>query len=514
MSLDRFIIGRMFRFAIPPLVWVGAVFGVVAQSRADDPAVALENALMKLIEQSEPSVVSIAKIRHAPAETKIIPRGVLEREQPNGPPDDAENPDFQPNGYGVGVLLAGLRPNERIVLTNYHVVHDRQRSADNVADEPRLFVRFADRRACDASILAADPRSDLAVLSLDLEKSKIQAADLKPFDWTVSSPIRKGQLVVMLGNPYALAHDGSASASWGMISNLARRPLPWTKDDTSNAMMYRLGNLIQIDGRLNLGTSGGPVLNLKGELIGLTTSLAAIEGYEKSAGFAIPLDDLTRRIVKSLIAGHEVEYGMLGIKPGNVSPTEFRNLNIGIKQASAARIVIVTPDSPAQRAGLIGGEEVGDVILSVGSIPIYSSYDLMRVVGLHPPESQVEISAWNATRGKFTVKATLAKWPVLDDEGIIETIPRYPPWRGISVDYPTGRSKHHQYFEPFRRAVLVTKVASASTAQSAGIQPGTFISEVNRTPVQTPREFAEAIKKARGPVELRLYDGNRVTIGE
>ena len=510
MLIDRCFTDRAARWTIRLSVWVGLLFGFVATADADDLALALENALTKVIEQAEPSVVSIAKVRPAPSEFSSVEIGPFERL--GQPPSDPENPDFQPNSFGAGVIIGGPRANERIVLTNYHVVQGGPVfPAHEAKDGTKLFVRFTDRRGCLASIIAADPRSDLAALALNLEAAKIDAGDLKPLDWTVSAPVRKGQLVVMLGNPYALAHDGSASVSWGMIANLARRPLPWTKDDKARSMMYRLGNLIQIDGRLNLGTSGGPLLNLKGELVGLTTSLAAIEGYEKSAGFAIPLDSLTRRVVKSLVAGHEVEYGMLGIEPLTETPSEFRARNTGVKQASAVLVNFVALDSPAHRAGILAG----DVILSVGDVPVYSDSDLMRIVGSHPPESVVDAVVWRGRGvGLLTLKVTLGKWSVMDDEGIIETTPRYAPWRGISVDYSTGRKKYHPGDERYRRAVVVTKVAEGSPAQAAGIQPGVFISEVNRIAVNTPREFAEATKLTRGPVELRLYEGGKITIRE
>ncbi|MBS0203485.1 MAG: trypsin-like peptidase domain-containing protein [Planctomycetes bacterium] len=496
------------------IVWAACALSGGGTVRADDPAFALENSLVKIIEQSEPAVVSIAKIRPAPYEPRL-PLKPLE-----GPPSDPEHPDYQPNSYGMGVIIAGVRPGEKFVLTNYHVVQggpvftkpDPGESLllQQAGDGTTLFIRFADRRSCYASIIAADPRSDMAVLHLELTDAKIKADELKTLDWTVSSPIRKGQLVITLGNPYALAHDGSASAGWGMISNMSRRPLPWTDERQNRTMMYRLGSLIQIDGRLNLGISGGPLLNLKGELIGLTTSLAAIEGYEKSAGFAIPLDDLTRRIVKSLVSGHEVEYGMLGIAPVTMTFSELSSYDIGIKQASAVKVERVARDSPAERAGI----SYNDIILSVKGIPILSDFDLMRVIGLQPPEEPVDIVVWNDSNGRFTVKAILSKWSVLDDDGIIETVPRHPAWRGISVDYPTGRKKYHKDDDRYRRAVVVTKVAPDSPAQAAGLQPGAFISEVNRIPVQTPNEFADAVKGVRGKVELRLWEGGRISIEE
>jgi serine protease Do len=516
-----------------PTTWMRTVVrirlfvGVVLMAHASviwaqDPVHALEDSLVKLIERAEPSVVSIARIRPAPFEAAEFRPGPFNRirhfqngpfHSENAPPTDPEHPDYQPNEFGAGVVISTGRGDDRLVLTNYHVVLGGPVSPEFAAEDgTRLFIRFADRRSCDATIIAADPRSDLAVLRLDLHSAEIDPKDVKPLEWSApTTSIRKGQLVVMLGNPHALARDGSASASWGMVSNLARRPLPWTSDRNSKVMLYRLGNLVQIDGRLNLGTSGGPVLNLKGELIGLTTSLAAVEGFEKSAGFAIPFDESTRRVVKSLAAGQEVEYGMLGVSPSDVTPTAFRHLQTGVHQASAAEVQEITPDSPAARAGIMPG----DILLSAAGETILSEYDLMRIVGLRAPETEVDVVAWRRGRSQpFTVRVKLGKWPVRDDERIIETSPRFAPWRGLSVDYPTGRDKYMKDGPPFRRAVVITKVAADTPAFVAGLQPGIFVTEVNRIPVQTPGEFHDAVKLSRGSVNLKLLEGRTVVVGE
>ena len=518
MSAPSFASQRIFLVTryLAVIGWMICLSSVSPSATGQDPALLLENSLIKVIEQAEPSVVSIAKVRPGPEGGRGFSLGAFAQPRPqNQRPDDPEDPEFQPNNFGTGIIVAGIRPADRLILTNYHVVQGGPVYSTNPEEErrgPSLYVRFADRRMCQASIIAADPRSDLAILHLGLSEVKIDPAELKPLDWITAPPIRKGQLVVMLGNPYGLAHDGSSSAGWGIVSNVTRRPLPWAEDWESRALMYRLGNLIQIDGRLNLGTSGSPLISLKGELIGLTTSLAAIEGYEKSAGFAIPFDEFTRRVIRTLIAGHEVEYGMLGISPHTVLPSNFRALNTTFKQASAVQVSNVAPYSPAGRAGILAD----DVIVSVGGIPVYSDSDLMRVVGLHAPGEEVEVVGWHTRHsiGPFKVKATLGKWPVVDDEGIIETVPRYAPWRGITVDYPTGRRRYHRVDDPYRRAVVITKVSPDGPAQSAGMQAGVFISEVNRISVATPAEFLEATKQLRGPVELRLLDGGKVVIGE
>src|SRR5262249_34201964 len=155
--------------------------------------------------------------------------------------------------------------------------------------------------------------SDLAVL-------KIAANDLKPIRIGNASAIRKGQFVIALGNPYQIARDGTASASWGIVGNLVRQaeldpdvPLR----ERPQKRLQNQGMLIQIDTRLDLGTSGGALIDLHGNLVGITTSLASIVGYEKSAGYAVPIDDSTRRIIEALRQGREVEYGFLGVDMHN-----------------------------------------------------------------------------------------------------------------------------------------------------------------------------------------------------
>ncbi|MCA9117741.1 MAG: trypsin-like peptidase domain-containing protein, partial [Planctomycetaceae bacterium] len=281
-------------------------------------AAALEQTLTSVIEKAGKSVVSIARMRRDRRPQPLDPFNPFRPDQ-----NDLASPEFVPNQYGSGVVIAGgAGGNERFVLTGYHVVLDSASTGPvGQQTESRLFVRFADRRGCEAQILAADPRSDLAVLQLDFEQLGLKPAEVPALPLPESTELRKGQLVVALGNPYAVARDGSASASWGMISNLSRRPAAGLQspvdEDQPTETIHQFGTLLQVDTRLNLGTSGGALLNLHGELIGLTTALAALEGYEKSAGYAIPMDAGTRRIIDSLTQGYEVEYGFLGVRPEN-----------------------------------------------------------------------------------------------------------------------------------------------------------------------------------------------------
>ena len=475
-----------------------------AQDAAPDSlsaAVALEQSLMQVIEQAEPSVCSVARIRQAPGNAGLEDRFL----QPGLNPNVNETRDLIPNQFAAGVIIAPLDSPERYVLTAYHAVRGGPTAGvPGSGDGSRLEVRFTSRHACAATIHAADPRSDLAVLRLEPRENTPQVSSLKPIDWTTAPEIRKGQLTVILSNPYWIARDGSTSASWALVANLARRPIALAPTPEGTKTLDGLGRLIHLDTRLPIGSSGSPVITLQGKLIGLTTSLAAIEGYERSAGFALPIDAGTRWIVETLLAGHEVEYGFLGVSPRS-SPNLPADLT---SQASGAIAAQVHEQSPAYEAGL----RPGDLILAVNGQPTYTDLDLMRQVTLHPPGSEVGLTVLRGARGEtLTLSVKLGKWPASDDGAIIASQRKYPLWRGLGVDYSTGRERYLDFPIKIRSAVLITDVEAGSLAKEALLEPGNFISQVNRTPVRTPAEFYEAVKAADGEVTLKIIGADDTT---
>lgn len=467
-----------------------------AQSDGLTAAAALEQNITQVIEQAEPSVVSIARLRTNPAE--ISEEGLALRMQERMPNQQIH--ETVPNQFSAGIVLVAPGQEERFVLTTYHSVRGGVTTgAKPATDSSRLEVRFSSRHACSATIYAADPRSDLAVLKLESRELGLRADELPPIPWPTTSAVRKGQFVLTLSNPYWIARDGSSSVSWGIVSNVARRPAILKSEQGTLKTLHELGSLVQVDYRLPIGASGAPVLNLRGELIGICSSIAAIEGFERSGGFAIPIDASTRWIIESLLKGQEVEYGFLGIEPGREVIQPASRLSEVTRQPSAAFARAVQYGSPAQAAGV----QPNDVVLAVDGQPTLNELDLMRQVTLHPPESVVKLSV--VRRGtELTLTAKLGKWPVRDDEGIVASQRRQPLWRGLGVDYPTARQRFVVSTSAIPAAVLVTDVKEDSPAHQAGLQPGDFVVQVNRTPVRTPAEFAAAVKQATGNVTLRL----------
>lgn len=465
-------------------------------------ASAIQEAFVKAIESAEKSVVSIARDKRQMGLHADRRNPLFERERASDPTD----PNWIPNEFGAGIVI----DKNGLILTNYHLVRGGPiKDRPEHKAEQSLYVRLPDRRGFDAYIFAADPRSDLAVLWIDCN-------DLTPLKVEIAGPIRKGQIVIALGNPYAIARDGSASATWGIVGNVSRQAgaegEPNDPERRKNETIHHLGTLLQIDARLDLGTSGGALLNLKGELIGMTTSLAAIVGYEKSAGFAIPFDDAMKRIIESLQQGKEVEYGFLGVAPGDVLPSEFINpewepIKPRIRRG-AARIDGIAANLPASRAGLM----IGDIVLKVRGREIFCQNDLMREIGLAAPGDVVRLTIYRiAGPGRsgreIEIPVEVGKWPVIDEEGIVAHTPSRPPWRGLVYDYSTSRRRFVAFpsmQEPIE-GVRVVKVIAGSPVAASDVQPGDLITHVKGDPVRSPRDFAEAVQKAAGPVSLRVW---------
>jgi serine protease Do len=434
-------------------------------------------------------------------------------------PSDA---DFVPEHFGAGIVIAD-KSGRRFILTNHHVVQGGPIAGQpRQGNEVRVYVRFHDRRGYYASLHASDPRSDLAILRVDTEALGIPSPAApgdfpQPLAMSDSTEFRKGQFVLVLGNPYAVGRDGSASVAWGMIGNVLRRPAPagpmWDTEAKKSETIHHYGTLLQLDCRADLGFSGGATVDRSGRLIGVTTALAAIDGYESTTGFAIPMDAGVRRLVDELLKGHEAEYGFLGVQPADVSPAQLRALAPDLQNVGGVvRAESVKTGSPADRAGL----KSGDLILTIGNRPAQSTHDLMREVGLAGPGTELDIEfvrvgdSSNATVRR-TATVRLDKWPVANDDDVVATVPRYEPWRGLRVDYATSRQRFiSPQFEPYPRGVVVLDAVEPLGGENP-LKSGDFIEAVNGQSVESPEDFYDRVRTAAA-VSLRLADGRQIVV--
>jgi len=444
-----------------------------------EAALAIEKALVRAIAGAEHSVVAIARVRkEQPGESLSLEA----RPDPFGRRWTAPvvagpmDPDFVPNEYATGVVV----DPRGLILTAYHVL-----GADS-----EYYVTTHQRRVYRAQVKGADPRSDLAVLTVD-------ASDLEPIRLGEASELRKGQVVIGLGNPYAIARDGQPSASWGIVANLNRKApsLPGAQESTGRRTLHQLGTLIQSDVRLGQGTSGGPLLSLQGTMVGLTVALAAAPGAEQAAGYAIPVDATFRRVVEILKEGREVEYGFLGIRPANLKPQEIAEGKQGVRVQSVVR------GGPAERRGL----RPDDLITAVDGEPTSTADQLMLALGRQPAEAVARLDVIRG-RGRLAMDVTLAKYPVQGTK--IITAPA-PDWRGMRVDYVTAWVDPPAWAASAREnflgsTVVVTEVEEGKPAWEAGLRPGMLISHVDRAAVATPGQFHAVVAGRRGAVQVRL----------
>ncbi len=481
---------------IPFITTLVLCAAVAAPLRAQEPpsgieaAAAIERVLVDVIARSENSVVAVARVRkERPGETfQLEPRPdpFGRRPAPLTSPQPGD-PDFMPNEYGTGVVV----DRRGLVLTAYHVL----------GEDSDYYVTTADRSVYKATVKAADPRSDLAVLALEGPDNSTPAANFSPITLGSAAEVKKGQIVITLGNPYAIARDGQASAGWGIVANLGRKApaLPSESDPSGRPTLHHYGTLIQTDAKLNLGASGGPLLNLRGEMVGLAVALPVAAGYEAAAGYAYPVDATFRRVLEKLKQGREVEYGFLGVLPGNLPASTSSGEPRGV------RVSQVVPGTPAARSGL----KVNDVVTAVNDAPVYDSDGFYLNVGRLPAATVTHLDyVRNGRRG--TVEVTLAKYPVRGKKIVSE---QAPAWRGLRVDYTTvlvdalGRPLGGMAF--IDDAVAVTEVLDGSPAWQAGLRRGMLISHVDRTAVRTPKAFAAAVAAKFGPVQLSVVGDDK-----
>lgn len=479
-----------------PMRWalvVGTVASAVGRPVSvfgDEPtgleaAVAVERAMVSAIAKCERSVVAVARVlRDEDTASDALPEplqpGLPARFRTEVAPT---HPDFVPNEFGAGVVVdrAGM------ILTCYHVLGDVQRYDYFVWTEHRPFP---------ARVVAADPWFDLAVL-------KVDATDLHPIEFGEGDKLRKGQIVIALGNPYAIARDGEVSASWGIVSNLLRRaPRVASESDQTrlNETIHHFGTLVQTDARLNFGFSGGALVNLQGQMVALTTSYAAAEHYDAAAGLAIPVDSNFRRVVATLKRGERPEYGFLGVGS--------EPLSLALRQEGfrGAQVVSVVGGTPAAQANVL----IGDVITQVNGRDVYDETDLFRLIGSLPSGDSAELTIlrgdfdanrFRAVKRSVTLskKHIASRRPGVGRENIVR-------WRGMEIDFATA-APSFSYLGPqldARGCVYVRAVAPDSPAWRAGLRSGAFVTHVDSHRVATPSDFARRTDEAGGDVSLTV----------
>lgn len=496
----------------------GLICALAARSQAQDASAILatvEKATTSAIAKARPSIVAIARVpkqRQLGNRARIgalqLGRSDVDR-LTNGPFRD---PDFVPTFFGSGVVLS----EDGAIVTCAHVLEDPRQNDYYVWLDKQSYTARLVSQARPATAIAADGFSDLAVLKIDAE-------GLSPIEYANPDSLEVGKFVIALGNPDAIARDGMASASWGIVSNLSRVAprelgdggLPF--EDRSSETLHQFGTLIQTDARLNLGTSGGALIDLNGKMLGLTTSLVAKAGDANSAGFAIAADELFQRVVARLRLGKLPEFGFLGIQPEELLESDQRS---GI---TGARVGVVLPGLPGDKAGL----QSGDVIFEVGGREVSDRNQLFRELSTIVPGENVSLavlrsSGSNREKREQHLVAKLSKKPV-EKSHLTFTRGTDTQWQGLTVDYATAILTELTRFGIWnarREApkVVVVGVEPGSVAWDAGLRTGNGIVSVAGQPIHSPDEFhrnvdlasAKARGKSASSIEVRTIQSNGI----
>ncbi len=305
---------------------------------------------------------------------------------------------------------------------------------------------------------------------------------------------RRGQFGLTIANPFVAPGlvNGQPSASWGIVSNIRRRPAGSAQEDERNRPLFYYGTLLQTDTRTQLSCSGSAVLNLQGELIGLTNVMAGIPGSETPGGFAVPLDAGMRRILEVLKRGEEVDYGFLGVSFGE--PRLGLNKRVQIKS--------VFRGSPAEKEAHLRDE---DAVLAVNDVSIKDTDDVFLNLGTQLAGTKVTLKVQRlGSREVSNIDVTLGKFNV-PGKSIASSLGKRPYFRGLRVDYATLLVQPPYRFPEVPAGVMVTEVQSGSSADDAHLKTGEVITHVNNRPVTNPSSFYQAVADLQGAIECRIY---------
>lgn len=461
----------------------GATLETKAQQQPQSAAL-LQEAFTKAIAQGERSVVAIARVgKQTPDALPPLPFGL---QRGGSLPTD---PEYIPDEFGAGVVI----DESGLIVTALHVLGDLDTSEHYV---------WTQRRPFKAEVVATSPWFDLAVL-------RIEAQDLVAMQLGDGAALKKGDIVVALGNPYAIARDGRVSADWGIVANLQRQA-PRVPSRSSDAQgretLHHFGTLIQTNTKLADGFSGGALLNLEGKMVGLTTSFAAAPRFERPAGLAIPVDDTFKRLLDALKRGETPGFGFLGVEPGTLSTTLRQQGHHG------ARVDSVVVGTPAAKADL----RPDDVITHVGGVSIFGESDLFREVGKAAPGTRLGL---RLVRGGFTADHVVLEKEVVLSKKHVNTkrqpvVTRDPPaWRGMVVDYATASDSFgRQSPRPPADSLYVLAVVADSQASVAGFREGDFITHVGDLQVTTPAEFTATVADASGDVTIHAISADGTAV--
>jgi serine protease Do len=422
----------------------------------------------QLVKKASPSVVNISVVKkiEGPEQTPL----------PFGPNDpfrdffdrffgDQIPKDYKQQGLGTGFIIN----KEGYILTNNHVVEG--------ADEVK--VKLLDGKEFNAKIVGRDPKTDLALIKIDPDKS------LVPLLLGDSDKLEVGDWVVAIGNPFGLGNTVTA----GIVSAKYR-----------HLGMGSYDNFIQTDASINPGNSGGPLLNTAGEAVGINSAIFSQSGGSIGIGFAIPIN-MAKELLPQLKSGKVIR-GWLGVMIQKITPD--LKAKLGLKDEKGALVADVVAGGPADKAGI----KRGDVIVGFNGKEIRESYELPYIVASTPVDKLVNVDVIRkGERKSFEVKIG-----ELNEKKVSQALGQEKPKLGMKVREITPEiAKSLGLTES--SGVVITEVQDSSPAADAGLKPGDVILELDHASMSNVDTFDKKIQEyKKGDIILFLVKRQNSTL--
>ena len=434
---------------------------------AVQPALDLSEAFVNIADAVTPAVVMIEAARQRPRGNRGFE--LFFRQQPR-----SEVPDIVPIG-GSGFIITA----DGYVMTNNHVVEAAE----------RITVALKDGRRFGAEVVGTDPTTDIAVIKIDGEG--LPTASLGS-----SAEVRVGEWVLAVGNPgfvrMGQAGDLDYTVTAGIVSALGRslalinRSLQADPEFTGNPA-FAIEDFIQTDAVINSGNSGGPLVNLRGQVIGVNAAIVSRTGVYQGYGFAIPID-LAHRVMEDLVAHGRVRRAYLGISIEPIGEADAEYL--GLPEVAGAFVQNVTPGAPAERAGL----RRYDVITALDGEKVLTGNDLQHKIALKAPGDAVRITVYRGGRPR-EITAELAEAPFAEEEAVAEVPERRAANRiGIvevrNIDAGLARELGLESTE----GVVLWDVQEGGPAARRGLRRGCVVNDVDRKPVADRGDWQDALQ--------------------
>ncbi|MEM7106987.1 MAG: trypsin-like peptidase domain-containing protein [Bacteroidota bacterium] len=361
----------------------------------------------------------------------------------------------QSQSSGSGVIVSA----DGFIATNNHVIEDAN----------RIEVVLNDNRSFQAKLIGTDPTTDLALL-------KIEATDLPFIKYGNSDESVPGQWVLAIGNPF----DLNSTVTAGIVSAKARN-IGILRDRNS----LQIESFIQTDAAVNPGNSGGALVNLKGELIGINTAIATPTGTYAGYSFAVPVT-LVQKVIDDLVEFGEVQRGLLGIRIGDVNAqlAEARDLNV----VSGVFVISVNNNSSAEEAGL----KQGDVIIAIDNMPVHNVSELQEFVARNRPGDAVKVT-YVRDNEESTVIATLR-----NTEGRTEMVRRSfsKKLEGAKIENLTMSELGRLNID---NGVRLEEIA-AGKWEDAGIEDGFVITKIDKIPISNIADLHLTLQNKKGGI--------------